>query len=505
MANIREHEVDPFEIRKVSKKIVYEDEYHTRRFNRILSSKRVDAFSKNHDINTEARNCAKARKQVELEKEEQRIKRKIIEKAKEAEKNGQKLETLQSTERSNWVVDAYIAETRSEWEKPDKCDATLCTKNLWDEASVSKAWDTTFQSKVTDTPSGKCRSRWDETPVSTNRFGATPVGSGGSITPTSNQLAQLMTSEVTNALRYEETDLRNRPLSDEELDAMFPSNGYKILDPPPSHVPIRTPARKLTATPSPMVGMSGFMIQEDDRNQTYDLLTEIPGICNLPFFKQEDMQHFGKFLNNVDESQMSVEELKERKILHLLLKIKTGTSPIRKAALRQITDRASEFGAGPLFNQILPLLMSPTLEDQQRHLLIKIIDRILYKLDDLVRPFVHKILVVIEPLLIDENYYTRVEGREIISNLSKAAGLATMIATMRPDIDHINEYVRNTTAHAFPVVASALGISSLLPFLKAVCKSKKYWQALHTGIKIVQQIAILLGGDGNFDSRIPVS
>ena len=40
--------------------------------------------------------------------------------------------------------------------------------------------------------------------------------------------------------------------------------------------------------------------------------------------------------------------------------------------------------------------------------------------------------MVIEPLLIDEDYYARVEGREIISNLSKAAGLATMIATMRP-------------------------------------------------------------------------
>ena len=39
------------------------------------------------------------------------------------------------------------------------------------------------------------------------------------------------------------------------------------------------------------------------------------------------------------------------------------------------------------------------------------IDRILYKLDDLVRPYVHKILVVIEPLLIDEDYYARVEGQ----------------------------------------------------------------------------------------------
>jgi splicing factor 3B subunit 1 len=30
--------------------------------------------------------------------------------------------------------------------------------------------------------------------------------------------------------------------------------------------------------------------------------------------------------------------------------------------------------------------------------------------------------VVIEPLLIDEDYYARVEGREIISNLAKVSG-----------------------------------------------------------------------------------
>ncbi len=99
----------------------------------------------------------------------------------------------------------------------------------------------------------------------------------------------------------------------------------------------------------------------------------------------------------------------------------------------------------------------------------------MYKLDDLVRPYVHKILVVIEPLLIDEDYYARVEGREIISNLAKAAGLATMITTMRPDIDHNDEFVRNVTARAFAVVASSLGVSTLLPFLKAVCNSKKNW------------------------------
>jgi splicing factor 3B subunit 1 len=68
-----------------------------------------------------------------------------------------------------------------------------------------------------------------------------------------------------------------------------------------------------------------------------------------------------------------------------------------------------------------------------------------------------------------------------------------MISTMRPDIDHVDEHVRNTTAHVFSMVASALDIPSLPPFLKAICCSKKSWQARHTGIRIVQQITIMRG------------
>jgi hypothetical protein len=62
----------------------------------------------------------------------------------------------------------------------------------------------------------------------------------------------------------------------------------------------------------------------------------------------------------VDEAELGVEEAKERKIMKLLLKVKNGTPPQRKAALRQLTDKARELGAGPLFNQILPLLVRVT-------------------------------------------------------------------------------------------------------------------------------------------------
>ncbi|KAI7844119.1 hypothetical protein COHA_002257 [Chlorella ohadii] len=371
-------------------------------------------------------------------------------------------------------------------------DATPAGGSRWDAAEPGAAaqpkrnrWDATptpghgFGAGPSETPAAGKRSRWDATPA---MLAAQQAAMGVPMTPEAYQQAKV----------EREMDERNRPLSDEELDAMLPgaSEGYKVLSEPPGYEPIRTPARKLMATPTPFGGTPLYQIPEEDRAQAYDVPQQLEG---LPEMKPEDQQYFGKLLKEVDESELTVEEAKERKIMKLLLKVKNGTPPQRKSALRQLTDKARDFGAGPLFNQILPLLMSPTLEDQERHLLVKVIDRVLFKLDELVRPYCHKILVVIEPLLIDEDYYARVEGREIIANLAKAAGLATMIAAMRPDIDNVDEYVRNTTARAFSVVASALGIPALLPFLKAVCQSKKSWQARHTGIKIVQQIAILMG------------
>ncbi|EUD65679.1 hypothetical protein C922_03927 [Plasmodium inui San Antonio 1] len=383
-------------------------------------------------------------------------------------------------------------------------------------------------------------------------------------TPMTPGVASLAVDSIIKMKIKNEMEIRNRPLTDEDLDELLPSEGYEIVQPPEEYEAIRrnklkaffktvastagTPllmgsASAGGATAGPTAGVTASLGEHhtggmetpysgrDAMNSTlvsgmlpsgtpfYEIPTattsqvkdaevgetllqsrqfEITNpqlVSELKYvqLKNEDFIYFSKLFQTVDESDLSQEELKERKLMILLLKIKNGTPSIRRTALRAITDKVKELGPETLFNLILPLMMHNTLEDQERHLLVKVIDRILFKLDDLVRPYVHKILVVIEPLLIDEDYYARVEGREIISNLAKAAGLATMIGIMRPDIDHPDEYVRNTTARAFAVVASALGIPSLILFLKAVCQSKKNWEARHTGIKIVQQIAILMG------------
>lgn len=445
-----------------------------------------------------------------LGREEQRVHRAIEERERRTREEGlseaglDKTPPRQDFEVASQLMGSVTASAprkRRRWDVVDPAapEATLreSPSGAWStealEASAPKKkrsrWDATPADISTLGSSDTLKSsKWDQTPMASqvSNILATPLGLGG--IPSHPMGGQFLVNE----------DKHNRFLSDEELNAILPISGYVIVTPPEGYA-LAHPSRKHLAAPTPLPG--GFQIQDSsDAAATLaaaglapEVPTDIPGVGALAFFKPEDAQYFGKILKEEDESEMSVDELKERKIMRLLLKIKNGTPPVRKTALRQITDKAREFGAGPLFDKILPLLMERTLEDQERHLLVKVIDRVLYKLDDLVRPYVHKILVVIEPLLIDEDYYARVEGREIISNLSKAAGLAHMISTMRPDIDHVDEYVRNTTARAFSVVASALGIPSLLPFLKAVCRSKKSWQARHTGIRIVQQIAIMMG------------
>lgn len=500
-----------------------ETEYQKRRFDRALSPINNDAFNSTSNVEQDSRTYTDVMRQRELEREEDRVKREIEKRRNDGTLDSgvevvdhTKVKALLQEHEANHTD---MSETRRGHTPPraiedgDKTPPRPVTdgdktpprsrKRRWDvvvkqEPAELKTEDETSGDKpAAEAPKATKRSRWDETPApltsattKRSRWDQTPA-------PGAQVSKQLPVPSAVIPTSFG-TDVagRNLPMSDEELDEMLPKTGYKILDPPPGHEPIRVAAKKMLESPDGPNG-AGFVMPELEQGQTKamneQLPTDIPGVGDLQFFRQEDMKYFGKLMDQTDENKLSVEELKERKIMRLILKVKNGSPPMRKSALRQLTDKAREFGADPLFKQILPVLMERTLEDQERHLLVKIIDRILYKLDDLVRPWVHRILVVIEPLLIDEDFYARVEGREIISNLSKAAGLAHMISTMRPDIDHVDEYVRNTTARAFSVVASALGIPAILPFLKAVCKSKKSWQARHTGVKIVQQIAILMG------------
>ncbi|KAG2732822.1 hypothetical protein G9P44_003812 [Scheffersomyces stipitis] len=287
------------------------------------------------------------------------------------------------------------------------------------------------------------------------------------------------------------------PLTDEILDKILP-DGFKKVTPPDGYKPDVDIVPDLDYYVPPEVSQDLVAA----RAMESQIPTDIQGVTGLEFFKQEDMKHFGKLTTIKDTEGLSSEEKNEINSMKLLLKIKNGSQITRKRSLRRLTDNARKFGPKVIFSQILPILLEPNLGDQERHVLVKLVGRILFQLDDLVRPYTQKILSVISPMLIEEDFTLRLEAREIISALTRAAGLANMISTLRPDIDHADEYVRNITSRVFAIVANTLGLQTFFPFLKAVLKSKKNWMARHTGIKIVQQLCILLGG-GNGTSILP--
>lgn len=327
------------------------------------------------------------------------------------------------------------------------------------------------------------KSRWDVTTKDTNS------------TESRWEVEQKQEEEVEVQLSKQLKDVpifHEIPLSNDVLDLLLPK-GYEILETPEGF-------SKFTMTMADFTDQ-GYMIPEESNEANKvmrdSIVTEVPGVKDLQFFKQEDAKYFGKLLDGKDEEdprgKLTVEEIKERRLMKLLLKIKNGTPQIRKVALRQLTDTARSYGPKILFNQILPLLMEPSLSDQERHLLVKVIDRILLKLGDLIRPFTEKILKVITPMLTEEDHIARIDAKEIISNLAKAAGLAHIITTLRKFIDSPDDNVRITTAKTFAVVGTALGIQSLIPFLKAVCNSKKSYLARHTGSRIIQQLSFFVG------------
>ena len=285
---------------------------------------------------------------------------------------------------------------------------------------------------------------------------------------------------------------RNRPLTDEEINAILPGEkeGYQIVPPPIKYqqfIDSYIAQKKQKYSTDPMLSIPKFSIPEDDENKKLDA-TMYNGL------KPEDREFFQTLFDpEVDETKLSLESIKKRRVLIYLLKIKNGIPPVRKSALRQITDKAKYFGPSNLFSQIIPLLMSPSLDDEERHSLVKLMKRLLLKLGAEVRPWTHKILVAVTPMLVDEIAYVRIEGRELISNLSKSVGMPVMISVLRPDIESLDESIRTITAKSLAIVASSLGVNEFFPFLKAINETKKNWTIRETGIKVVQQLAMLIG------------
>lgn len=350
--------------------------------------------------------------------------------------------------------------SRQKWDLPTPGASGDDRDSSWDGLRKRTKWDATpVQQEASDeTPR---RSRWDATPVQDR---------GDSIR--AFDFSSTKHDDFDAGTKLDDADAEHLFFSDQTLDLVLPVEGFEKLTPPEKYAenfPSRLASFGVAETAISFATSDSLLIQKPD-----------------------DFKYFSALLQQAVTGHLPLEEAKRIKVLQLLLRIKNGDPSVRRIATRQIVEKARDFGPGVLFDNILPLFLSVSLEDQERHFLIKIIDRILVKFDEQIRPYVHKILLIIKPLLIDDNFLIRSEGKGIICNLTKAAGLASMIVALRPDIDHSDEGIRNTTCRALTAVASTLGVGSLLPFLKAICSSKKSWYARHSGMRVIQNIAVTI-------------
>lgn len=221
-----DEDADPTQAQTTSRVISQrESEYHKRR-QRVISPPRHDPFAEDGGP-AEGRSFAEVMHDTDMTREEQEAGREIARrKAEEAAKAEEEPPVEAPRRRRRWddsepaVTDA--TPRRSRW---DATPDSVANSDITDQA-----WDQTPRKPMDDlmTPTSR-RSRWDETPKMAE--GATPVQTPlmmGQTTP-AMMMGVPMTPEQASVMRHQsDLEYRNRELTDQELDAMFPEAGYEV-------------------------------------------------------------------------------------------------------------------------------------------------------------------------------------------------------------------------------------------------------------------------------------
>lgn len=258
---------------------------------------------------------------------------------------------------------------------------------------------------------------------------------------------------------------------DSVLDIILPP-GYRIVTPPPDY-----------AAPS-----------ESAHNQVvndYRLPHEIPGIRELQYFKESDSRHFA--LLSAPETN-NIRDIKQRRALRLLLRIKNGASNIRKQALRGLKQELSVIGSDVMIPVVLELLKDPLLEMSERHLMCKTLSRLLTIVNaQEIEPFSHNIFAAILPGLSESDKIVRIEARELVAQFVRLLGLRAVLAPLRPDFEAEDDKVRQTTAIALAVIAQVVGLETLIPLFQALCLTRKGWAPRLLGYRAISELARQVG------------
>ena len=135
--------------------------------------------------------------------------------------------------------------------------------------------------------------------------------------------------------------------------------------------------------------------------------------------------------------------------------------------------------------KLISIFTDQSTDQIDQHYLLKAIERILLRFPGKMKMYLQKLLTLIQPFVSDENFLVRLQAREFISSIAKAASLSDVIQALRGQMDSNEALERENIGTIFAILSLAIGSEKLLPFLKAVCKTQKSPLIRNTGLKII--------------------
>jgi splicing factor 3B subunit 1 len=252
----------------------------------------------------------------------------------------------------------------------------------------------------------------------------------------------------------------DEPLTDEYLNHVLPTVGFRIVSPPPGYVPLKREPRPSADTRS---------------------LPRVP------------KEFESLFTDLRPDGELTSSERQTRQVMRLLLQVKEGTPHERKLGLRILVTHAREIGPDVIFTKLIPLLSSGILTGQERHSLLKATDRLMFRLSSQMSAYIPSLLSFAGQMLCDDDMTARNEAREMISSLAKLGGLPLILHTVRPGLETDDGQLREVTARTLATAAISLGIPTILPFLRAAINSRKSPRIRQTGLRVVNAIAFQSG------------
>lgn len=295
-------------------------------------------------------------------------------------------------------------------------------------------------------------------------------------------------SRPSEADREEDLGRGNAPLSDEDLDRLLPStDSYAIVSPPAGWAP---PPR---ATPAPVFSSLPFQAGKSswDCSDPFSQPQLITIREDLPKISVGEIQRFQRLILAQREPPNDSLGATLVKIEENLLVFVKGTASQWASSEAILSDCAIDIGPARSLDILLPAFIT-TGEENNETRWTRLLTQIFARFGELLRPYAHKILVVLEPILLDQLVSTRDCGRDLVRSVARAVGIDVMLAAKRPDMDNADAYVRNITARTLSIAAAEFGVSRVLPFIRTASQDEISPLLRHTGIKIIQQIALLL-------------